>query len=156
MDALIKFINNHISVHVHTFYVSYVLPYILSTFSLPVLAGNIQMGQVSMNIFFGVFMMILFLPELGVILKRDFRVWVKNGIEDSDGKFNKSDLASLLIHYSTLWCTRMYVMFGLLEAFYGIKVRESFIVGSLVGAFGIEAIGFFVKSKITKDGSDKV
>ncbi len=42
---------------------------------------------------------------LGVLL----RYWIKSGIEDSDGKFEKTDLSSLLIHYSTLWCIRLYV-----------------------------------------------
>lgn len=96
---------------------------------------------------FFIMVMIMFLPEVGFLISKNFRSWLKDGIEDSDGKFNREDFNSLLRHYSTLWCIRLYVTFGLLEAFHGIQVRETFINGSLIGAFGIEAINFFMKIK---------
>jgi hypothetical protein len=96
----------------------------------------------SKNILFAVFIFMMFLPEMGFIINKGFRQWLKDGIEDSDGQFNSSDLANLLRHYSTLWCARLYVLLGLLEAFYHIQVREIFVMGSLAGAFGIEAITF--------------
>lgn len=101
----------------------------------------------SKNILFIFFIIMMFLPEMGMLFNKSFRMWVKSGVEDSDGQFNSEDLANLLRHYSTLWCARLYVLFGLLEAFYHIEVREIFVMGSLAGAFGIEAIGFLTKKK---------
>lgn len=103
----------------------------------------------SKHILFAVFIFAMFLPEIGFIISKGFRKWLQDGMEDGDGKLHKSDVANMLIHYSTLWCTRLYVLFGLLEAFYGIQVREVFVMGSLAGAFGIEAIGFLAsKNKL--------
>lgn len=102
---------------------------------------------------FFLFVTIMFIPEIGFIISSSFRRWLKDGIEDSDGKFNKSDFASLLIHYSTLWCIRLFVLFGLLEAFYGIQVREMYVLGSLAGAFGVETVGYFTRNKVKKDDS---
>jgi hypothetical protein len=108
------------------------------------LAFNIVNPQ---YIIFYVLMIVMFLPEMGFAFAKSFRNWLKDGIEDSDGKFNSSDFKSLMSHYSTLWCIRLFVVFGLLEAFYSIQVREVFVVGSLLGAFGIEAISFFSRFK---------
>lgn len=101
----------------------------------------------SKNILFIFFIGMMFLPELGFLISRDFRKWLKTGIEDGDSQFNSRDLAQLMQHFSTLWCIRLYVLFGLLEAFYGVQVREIYIAGSLAGAFGIEAISFLTKKK---------
>jgi hypothetical protein len=87
----------------------------------------------------------ILLPEISFTFVPKFRQWIKSGIEDGDGVLNKTDLNALLIHYSTLWCIRLFVTFGLLEAFYGTQVREIFVIGSLLGGFGIEMIGFFAK-----------
>lgn len=101
----------------------------------------------SKNILFGFFILMIFLPEIGLIFSKNFRTWLKAGIEDNDGQFNSSDLSNLLRHYATLWCARLYVIFGILEAFYHIQVREIFVMGSLAGAFGIEAVGLFTRKK---------
>lgn len=101
----------------------------------------------SKNILFAFFLVMMFLPEIAMLFFKNFRVWIKTGIEDGDGEFNASDLGGLMRHYSTLWCARLYVLFGLLEAFYQIQVREIFVMGSLAGAFGIEAIGFLTQKK---------
>ena len=116
----------------------------------------LQLNIFDFHNIFGLLILIMFLPEIGFILAKNFRLWLKDGIEDSDGKFNKDDFNSLLRHYSTLWCIRLYVMFGLLEVFYQIQVRETFINGSLLGAFGIEAINFFFsKNKHDNGGTNK-
>ena len=101
----------------------------------------------SKNVLFAFFILMIFLPEIGLLLSKNFRLWVKTGIEDNDGQFNSSDLAGLLRHYSTLWCARLYVLFGLIEVFYHIQVREVFVMGSLAGAFGLEAAGLFINKK---------
>lgn len=104
----------------------------------------------SKNVLFCVFIFMMFLPEMGFLINKGFRQWLKDGIEDSDGVFNANDLANLLRHYSTLWCARLYVLLGLLEAFFHIQVREIFVMGSLAGAFGIEAITFLTNRSAKK------
>ncbi len=104
----------------------------------------------SKNILFAFFIFMMFLPEMAMLFNKSFRGWVKSGIEDSDGQFNSQDLSNLLRHYSTLWCARLYVFFGLLEAFYQIQVREIFVMGSLAGAFGIETLSFFLNKREKK------
>lgn len=121
------------------------LSVICSTFLLKVFAVVLNIESNAKHVLFLVFLILMFLPELLLLFNKSFRQWIKTGIEDADGKFEKSDLASLIIHYSTLWCTRLYVMFGLLEAFYSVQIRDVYVVGSLVGAFGIEAVGFLLK-----------
>ncbi len=116
------------------------------------MAANLM---IDWHYFFYVLMMIMFVPEIGFVISTTFRKWLKDGIEDHDGKFNKEDLATLFIHYSTLWCIRLFVLFGLLEAFYGIQVREIYILGSLAGAFGVETVGYFTRIKSKKDNDDR-
>jgi len=101
----------------------------------------------SKNVLFGFFILMIFLPEMGVLFSKNFRGWLKSGIEDGDGKFNSIDLSNLIRHYATLCCARLYVLFGLLEAFYQIQVRELYVMGSLAGMFGVEAIGFFISKR---------
>lgn len=96
---------------------------------------------------FHVLVVMLVLPEIGFAVSKGFRAWLKSGIEDGDGVFNTKDFNQMLVHYSTLWCVRLFVLFGLLEAFYGVQVREIFIGGSLAGAFGIETVSFFARKK---------
>lgn len=125
-----------------------ILSILIYTFSIKLFSLIVfSLGLLDYHNIFYIFIFMLFLPEMGFALSKSFRSWLKSGIEDSDDKFNKEDFNSLLRHYSTLWCIRLYVLFGLLEAFYGIQIRETYIVGSLVGAFGIEAVNFFVKNK---------
>jgi hypothetical protein len=96
---------------------------------------------------FWIFIVALFIPEGGFIFSASFRHWLKDGVEDGDGVMNKSDLTSLISHYATAWCVRLYVLFGLVEVFYGIHVRESIALGTLGGAFGIEGMVIFKKWK---------
>jgi len=118
---------------------------IIATLSLKIFAIVLNIETGAKHFLFTIFIVTMFLPELLILFNSGFRKWIQMGIEDSDGKFEKADLASLIIHYSTLWCTRLYVTFGLLEAFYGVQVRDTYVVGSLAGAFGIEVIGFLLK-----------
>ena len=104
-----------------------------------------SLGLADYHYIFPLFIGMILLPEICFVLVPSFRKWIKGGVEDGDGVLNKSDLKALIIHYSTLWCIRLFVIFGLLEAFYGIQVREVFVMGSLAGAFGIESISFFTR-----------
>lgn len=129
----------------------------LYTLSIRFVAGFMLAANLMLDwhYFFYILMIIMFVPEIGFLLSTSFRRWLKDGIEDNDGKFQKDDFASLLIHYSTLWCIRLFVLFGLLEAFYGIQVREIYILGSLAGAFGVETVGYFTRIKGKKENDDR-
>lgn len=143
-DLVINIYNQNIYM-IKTFFV------LIYTFLIKFL-GFVMLGTqvIDVHYIFFLMMFIMFLPEYLFMFSSPFRGWIKSGIEDSDGKFNKSDFSSLLMNYSTLWCIRLYVLFGLLEAFYGIQVRETWITSSLLGAFGIKTIetfSFFKKFK---------
>lgn len=103
-------------------------------------------GLVDYHHVFPLFVVMILLPELVFTFVPKFRKWIKDGIEDGDGVLNTADFKSLMVHYSTLWCIRLFVIFGLLEAFYGIQVREIFVIGSLSGAFGIEFASFMSRT----------
>ena len=116
------------------------------TFSLRILAYvTLLMGLMDYHFIFPIFVIMILLPELTFTFVPRFRAWIRDGVEDGDGVLNKADLNALLIHYSTLWCVRLFVIFGLLEAFYGVQVREIYVIGSLSGAFGIEMSTFLTK-----------
>lgn len=117
---------------------------LIYTFFIKTLAF-IMMGAnlIDVHSVFFLMMFIMFLPEYLFVFSKAFRGWIKGGIENGDGKLNKNDFSSLMMNYSTLWCIRLYVLFGLLEAFYGIQVRETWITSSLLGAFGIKTIETF-------------
>jgi hypothetical protein len=121
----------------------------LYTFSLRILVYVTfligLMEYTDYHLIFPLFVVMILLPELSFTFVPRFRQWIKAGVEDGDGVLNKADLNALIIHYSTLWCIRLFVIFGLLEAFYGVQVREVYVVGSLLGAFGIETVGFFAR-----------
>lgn len=120
------------------------LSVIIGTVLIKFFAQIMQVGEAGKHLFFAMFIIVMFLPELAVLFNKDFRLWLKNGVEDNDGQFNKSDFSTMLTHYATLWCIRMWTFAGLVEIFYGIQVREVYVVGALAGGFGIEMIGFFM------------
>lgn len=124
--------------------ISVVLGYMFSIRFVAAFA-SIALAGLDYHFLFPIFCFMLFLPELGFIFVKSFRKWLKDGIEDSDNKFNKEDFNSMLIHYSTAWCIKLFVLFGLLEVFYAVQVREIFVIGTLAGAFGIEAVNFFIR-----------
>ncbi len=116
------------------------------TLLIPIMAfflSAINISTVDAQYYF--FLTIMFLPEIGFLFKKKFREWLKDGIEDNDHKFQKEDFAALMTHYSTLWCIRLFVIFGLRETFYGIVVREIYVFATLAGGFGIEVVSFFIR-----------
>ena len=123
--------------------------WVISNLFMPVFAliAMATLELTSRYFFFGFFMVILFLPEAALLLSKPFRIWIKDGIEDSDGKFNITDFANMLIHYAMLWCVRVFVTSFLVEILFGFHVREIYVISSFAGAFGIEAVGQILKKK---------
>jgi hypothetical protein len=56
------------------------------------------------------FMLVIVSPELG-LLSKSFRKWVKEALEDGDGKFDKKDLIDTVLIYATVLPVRT-VSFG--------------------------------------------
>lgn len=61
----------------------------------------------------GLFMFIIISPEICIMLFKDLRIWVKNALEDNDGKFDKEDLIDVFLLYSAVLPVRA-VAFGYL------------------------------------------
>ena len=61
----------------------------------------------------GLFMLIIISPEIAVMLSKDLRKWVKNALEDNDGRFDKEDLIDTFLLYSAILPVRA-VAFGYL------------------------------------------
>ena len=89
---------------------------------------------------FYVFIFMMFVPEIILLVSKSFRLWIKEGIEDGDGKLNRDDLKDLRIHYAAIWMLRMFVLFGLLMIFYEVEIDTQYYVMPFCGALGIEGL----------------
>lgn len=89
-----------------------------------------QMGPI---IYFLIVM--IFLPELGLIFSKDFRAWIRTGIEDGDGTLNKSDMKDLVALYMGLICTRIFIGFSWSQVFYQPIEMSTYMI-PLAGALG--------------------
>ncbi len=79
---------------------------------------------------------LMFVPELMSITSKSFRDWIRRGIEDDDGKFNKSDLKDMMILYSSLWLLRVVLVWSWFHIFYGVYIEYSLYITLLAGSFG--------------------
>lgn len=89
---------------------------------------------------FYIFVAMMFLPEFTLFFSKSFRHWIKQGIEDADGKLNKEDVKDLRVHYASLWMLRLFVLFGLLMIFYDMKIDWSYYILPFFGAMGLEGV----------------
>jgi hypothetical protein len=87
---------------------------------------------------FWFFLIMLFMPEFACIFSKGFRQWIKNGIEDSDGTFNKSDFKEMWGHYSALWCLRMFILGSLVEIYFQVEVKQLYMILWFAGMASIE------------------
>lgn len=125
------------------------LSWVMANFLMPIVAFAmiLSIEETSRYFFFILFILILFMPELALLISKGFRLWIKDGIEDNDQKFNITDFATMMVHYSMLWCVRVFVVSFLVEIFFNYHVREIYILSSFAGAFGIEVVGAMIKKK---------
>lgn len=89
-------------------------------------------------LYFFVFMM--FVPEMVLVMSAPFRNWIKEGIENADGKMNKSDLKDLVILYGSLWSLRVFLFMSWSMVFYGIDIVFYIYITPLLGSFGISGL----------------
>lgn len=87
---------------------------------------------------FYVFVAMMFLPEMALFFSPAFRNWIKEGIEDADGKLNKEDVKDLRVHYASIWMLRVFVLFGLLMIFYQMTIDWNYYILPFFGAMGLE------------------
>ena len=80
----------------------------------------------------------MFAPEVGVIFFKDFRLWLKTGIENADGKLDRSDLKDLRMHYTAMIMARIFGLFSLMMAFYNIELPWHVYMTPFFGSFGLE------------------
>lgn len=92
---------------------------------------------------FYIFIVMMFVPEFTITISKKFRTWMKQGIEDGDGKLHREDIKDLRIHYSALWMLRMFVLFGLLMVFYQVQIPWQFYIMPFFGSMGLEGFALY-------------
>lgn len=86
------------------------------------------------------FIVMMFVPELCALLSKTFRDWIRQGIENSDGKLNKSDLKDMVILYGSLWCLRVFLFMSWAMIFYKMEIPFHIYTIPLLGSFGISGL----------------
>lgn len=98
------------------------------------------MAQIGVDLNHNVFLIdflvvMIFLPEIALLFIKDFRAWIKGGVEDGDGNLNKSDLKDLIALYMGLWCTRIFAYFSW-QITNGVPIDTQVYLIPLAGALG--------------------
>ena len=86
------------------------------------------------------FVAMIFLPEIVTLFSKNFRYWIKQGIENADGKLNKSDLKDMSILYVSLWCLRVFIFMSWTQIFYQVDIPFHVYITPLLGAFGLSGL----------------
>lgn len=86
------------------------------------------------------FVLMMFVPESVLLISKSFRAWIREGVEDADGKLNKSDLKDLVILYGSLWCLRVFLFMSWAKVFYGTEIEFYIYLTPLIGSFGISGL----------------
>ncbi len=82
-----------------------------------------------------VLIVMIFAPEITIGLFKNFRNWIKEGLEDADGKFNKSDIKDMAILYGSLWSLRIFIFFSWATVFHE-PIPYGIYITPLIGSFG--------------------
>jgi len=86
------------------------------------------------------FVVMMFVPEIVMLVSKSFRGWVKEGVENADGKLDKSDLKDMVILYGSLWCLRVFLFMSWAKVFYGTEIEFYIYLTPLLGSFGISGL----------------
>lgn len=109
--------------------------------------GNEFHGQ----LLFTFFSLMLFIPEISIILSPSFRNWLRQGIEDADGKMNRSDVFDLVAHINARLMSIIFGMMSLSMTFMGLSIDWHVYLMPFFGSFGIEGLivikGIYNKQK---------
>ncbi len=99
---------------------------------------------------FYIFASALFIPEIALIVSKNFRHWLKNAVENSDGIFDKSELKDVIAYIGSFYCAKLFAFLVLCNIFYVIEVKEVYIYLTFAGFTG--TTGIIQASKIFKKG----
>ena len=106
-------------------------------------AGDILLDEKSdkivVMIIIGFAVLGIMIPEICLVSFKGFREWIKQGVEDSDGKLNKSDLQDAMMLYTSLWAMRVFVAFSIVKMF-GVPIDNMAYMTALFGSFGIAGL----------------
>lgn len=98
---------------------------------------------------FWFFIGMMWLPELVIIFSSGFREWIREGIENADGKLNSKDVKDLLVHYASLTSMKLFVLESLLMMFYDVTIPFQYYVIPFLGSVGLS--GFTIFKNLYKD-----
>lgn len=83
---------------------------------------------------------------------KDFRDWIKSGVEDGDGVLNSKDVRELITYYASLIFLRAFILLILLDKFFGLETELDTQIMLFFGAFGSQGMGilgsFLKKDKV--------
>lgn len=99
---------------------------------------------------FWLFIGMVFLPEVLLVFFKGFRNWIKEGLEDGDGKLSKKDLKDLLPYYSSLNSLRIFVLSSLLMMFYDVHIEFQYYIIPFLGSLGLAGIEIIKKTYLRK------
>lgn len=107
--------------------------------------GIVQDGDVRKppEIIFWFFVGMMWLPEIIMTTSSGFRGWIKQGIENADGKLNSQDVKDMMVHYISLTSMKLFVLESLLMSFYTVDIPIQFYIIPFLGSFGLSGFTIF-------------
>lgn len=118
------------------------------SFALPPLAKMTMQatGNEPPELIFYLFTAMMFIPETSILFFKGFREWIKEGLENADGKMNHNDVKDLVVHYASLWSLRIFVLSSLLMMFYNVEFGFQYYIVPFFGSIGLS--GFTILKNI--------
>lgn len=92
---------------------------------------------------FWFFIGMMWLPEIVICFSYGFREWIRQGIENADGKLNSKDVKDLLVHYASLTSMKLFVLESLLMMFYDVTIPFQYYVIPFFGSVGLSGFAIF-------------
>ena len=123
-----------------------VIGYNLLLHPVPSIAAEIMTEKTAENpeqLPFGLLVLLtvmMFIPEIALIFSQSFRSWMRQGLEDGDGKLNKADVKDMITFYTSVISVRVFVLFSWAILFGYAELPYHFYITPLLGGFGIAAI----------------
>lgn len=102
--------------------------------------SGIVSGSSPSEIIFWIFAIALLLPEVSFIISKKFRIWLKDGVENGDGILHSKDLKELPTLVGAYYCGKLFALLILMDTFYDIEVKDSFVYLCFSGFAGPTSI----------------
>ena len=84
---------------------------------------------------FWFFCIMMWLPEMATTMSKQFRNWIKEGIEDENGRLK--DVKDIIIHYASLTSMKLFILESLLMMFYDVDIAFQFYMVPFFGSVGL-------------------